>query len=103
MNLMNLIILIVTSITLIIILLICAERKWNPIERIIGKKLKVVYYPGRFCIYKLSHIDGIFLAISNTEYSYLLSMSGDISDAAVETITPDEYDVEICYGKKTQF
>ena len=30
-------------------------------------------------------------------------MSGDISDAAVETITPDEYDVEICYGKKTQF
>lgn len=81
----------------IIILLIVAERKWSHVERIIGKKLKVVYYPNSFCVYKLSPVvvDGygeVFLTISNGEYSCFW---GD----RVDTIKTDKYEVEICYGK----
>ena len=81
----------------IIILLVLWERKYNFIEKIIGKKLKVVYFTNQFCFYKIDSVDGVLLAVDEGEYS--CSFGGD----EVQIITEAEYEISFAYGVKDPF
>ena len=82
---------IVVPILALIFFSLTFEREFSFIERIISKKLKVIYFPNKPFSY-LSPVDGVFLAESKSgkELSYF---DGD----RVYSANRDKYDFEINY------